>query len=419
MKIKKVLVTAMMASSIAACTRHKATPPATWDDVARTLPANVEYVATLPLGGDVEPMVRNIFGGRCADLIRLIDDGIALCTKSPDHIVIFGTDRGSFVTWPLPNPAMAADNVAKWKKCTLPGDVEGRELVRGNASLVVTPTQAWVVPGKNGAADVRRLLGELSNGTAADVAPLKSLVASPAPSALSVAAPLKSRYMTFALRHGDDGLHITATRADAEGNTLPVVSHTAPLKTRYTDSLAAAQPFVTLGIAPGQLPELLRDAAKYSGSASAKIGVRYVAPLFDKAQGPMTATLGGDELCLTLTFATAADAKAAAAKLTELAARYDAQLSVATKAKVLTLTVLSPGYIDGLVLDDPVPRIALPKGGASAVGMARFAVGSDLIVDLRAVMVNDTATADILYPRTPQNDSMVVEFVKSLIPKQF
>lgn len=414
MKIKKVLAATVLATTVASCTKTRYVP-STWSDVAATIPADVEFVAAVNQASDLTPLLYEAAGVDGSDVKKLVDTGLGLCTKKPTHLVVVGMSEAIFITWPLPNPSMVADNVAKWPKASLNNTVDAHIKTVGDVAIIVSDNQAWVVKSKKPVARLNDLLDGAMNANAAQIQPLSKRITT-APGVFGAVVRANDKYLGFGLVHGSGRLRIDFDVCDASGNPEVFSSALSPLERKSFVEYSKTSPFVAFGVAEGKLPDLLLGLVKIGGGAKAALAVRTIAPVFAEASGPVVASFTADRLDFEITYVSDSSAVKAARKFRTLAERFELGVQAEARKGVLKIHTESPGFVDGLEVGTPTPRRDIAVADPVVAGCARLRVDETSTADLFLEAKSSAGSLVIDYPEGEDYTERVFGFVKKLIP---
>ena len=247
-----VLVILLQALCSASCSRMGNTP-VTWENIANTIPANPDYVVSVNAEFKSDSIFTGFWG---EDVNALIDKGLNLYSEKPSHIVVVSMSGTVFVTWPLPAPKAINKSITDWPTASLNNTVDARMTTQGNASLIISSTQAWVVNNAEGDESVNDLLSAAMNTKAVHVQPFANCMMD-VPKAVCAVMPYNGRYYTIQLNHDDGQVRIDVDAYGKYNAPMELMDGLGRLPISTINEASDVQPFVAVDVDKGTLPKIL------------------------------------------------------------------------------------------------------------------------------------------------------------------
>lgn len=410
-KFLTVLALLMPLVWICSCSDLKSTP-VTWEDIASTIPANPKYVVSVNTNLQADSALNDIWAQK--DVISLLSTGLALDSVKPSHFVVVSLDKVSYITWPVPNPERVAEKVSKWTETSLNNTVDAHILVRGNASLVLSSTQIWVVNSTHGDDYVNDILSSAMNTKAANSPVLKDCICS-SPEGVRAVIPYNDCYYSVELNQEEGLMRVDVDAYDKNGNRLDIVSGLGRLKQDFVDEISAVSPFVAVAVERGSMPELIKEAAKFSDNPTAKLGAAVIAPTFKDVEGTVIARWNNDEIEVTLPYVSKESAETAEKKIKSLLTKSGYHLDVSRNDSVVRIATPFTSGLPELSRDRSTPHMHTQTSNPSAVAFARFEIDNRLPAKTYVELAPQHARLQIDFEESRANVAAVFAFVKSLV----
>lgn len=294
-----------------------------------------------------------------ADEMELDDRVKALADSSlgcPDHVLVvdLGGWSQTFVTWPVQDIRAMQHYVSDWQTGeinNLPGDV--RYLVAGSMTAVVSETQVWLVPGKDGVNTVANILGDAMDQPATGLEAYRELIAS-SPAGVRMVIPDRDTYWTMSIGEKGESAEVRVNRMDKLCKPLPLCRGLEAIADTVKPRVPDKDPYLAGNFEKGALARIVADCAAYAGDIKTRMGLNMLSRCLEESQGPATVWLSrdyeGDFVNAHLTFVSdpaARKAKASVEKLLDKAGK-DAGMELIADGTMLKVKAKVNGALTGL-----------------------------------------------------------------------
>lgn len=385
--------------------------PVTYDDIAATIPAQPEFVASVNVAFESDSALVDVWGKD--DVSDLISEGLALDTVRPSHLVVVGMPKATFVTWPLMSPALVAEKVADWPDASLNNTVDAHIKVKGKACLILSSTQAWVVNNVHGEKYVNDLLSGAMSAKASGVLPLLSCI-NDCPEALTAIVRYAGKFYRVELNHDDGQVRVDVDAYTGNNDRATVVDGLGRLPIEYIDQASPVSPFAAVAVDRGSMPSLIGRLAKLYGSKGAVKEAAALAPLFDDADGTVVARWDEGQLELAVPFINKESAKVAGRRLKELDDETKDALKIVTVGKHLYVSTPFTYYLPPIDRDRSTPHHHSQTEQPAAVAFARMDVGDGVPVEAYFELADTHARFQVDYPEGRDNLARVMKLIKTI-----
>lgn len=407
---RRILPVLLLAVSLTGCQLKP--NPVTWDDIARTIPSSIDYVVSVNTDYATDTTLNRIWADD--DVIALINEGLALDSVMPSHFVVVSFSGATYVTWPLPNPRETAEKVDDWQSASLNNTVDAHIVVRGNAGLVLSSTQAWVVNDSHADEYVNNLLSAAMNTKAANVQPFARCIKTD-PQDVAAVIPYDNKYYTVDLNHENGLLRVDADAFDKLDRRVELVSGFGRLPAEYVDSLSSVSPFAAVQVDRGNMPDLLRHIAKIIEKPVVSLAVGMVASYFNDVEGTVTAIWNNNEAEVKIPFASAETARTVHGRIASLAKKGNFDVNLTVRADTMIYKTKADFDFPPVDKDRHSPHWRTQTEHPSAVAFARVDLGKGNPVEAYFELAPTHARLQIDYKENPENLSKVTNFVRTLI----
>lgn len=386
--------------------------PVSWDDIARTIPSDPDYVVSVNIEFATDSVLNRIWTND--DVISLIRKGLALDSVQPSHLVVISYSDVTYVTWPLPNPRRIAKVVEDWPTASLNNTVDAHILTNSSASIILSSTQAWVVDNVHGDDYVNSLLSAAMDTKAANVAPFASCIAG-APSVVEGVIPYDGKYYAVQLNHEEGQLRVDIDAYNKIARRLDLVSGFGRLPEAYVDSISTVSPFAAFQIERGNMPKVINYVASLFDNPSVKLGAKLIAPAFIDAQGTVLALWDHHDLRIRIPFVSAIAAEKAERTLAALIHRSDIHIDMRVHSDVLEIRMKSDFNFPALDKNRSTPHSYTQTENPAAVAFARVDLGYENPVEAYFELAPMHGRLQIDFKEKPRNLADALNFVKTLI----
>lgn len=409
-KIAAIGCAAVLILGLAGCGDFK--PHAvTWEDIARTIPANPEYVVSVSTSFEADSALNEIWAKE--DVVGLISTGLALDTLKPDHFVVVALPNATFVTWPLPNPREISEKVEDWPIASLNNTVDARILVKGKASLVVSSTQAWVVNNVHGEKYVNEILQMAMNTKAEHTVPFANCIIA-TPPALTGVVPYEGKYYVIDMTQDEGLLRVDVDAYDKNGSRLDIIDGLGRLPIEFIDQASPISPFAAVQVEDGTMPSLLKRVAKLINNTKVKIGINMIAPNFTQAAGTVVAHWNSSALSVKIPFLSRDAADMACRRLKDLANTSGFHMDVFTKGETLVTEYNIEDILPTPDADHSTPHRHSETGNPSAIAFARVDLQPYDPAELYFELAPSHARLQIDFKQNKVNLAKAVKLIKEL-----
>ncbi len=386
--------------------------PVTYEDIASTIPANPEYVASVNTAFESDSALADVWGKD--DVSALIAEGLALDSVRPPHLVVVGMPKATFVTWPLMSPRLVNAKVADWTDASLNNTVDAHILVRGKACLILSSTQAWVVNNVHGEKYLNDLLSGAMSSKAAGVAPLVTCITD-TPKALAAVIPYSYRFYRIDLSHDDGQVRVDVDAYTASNQRVDIVDGVGRLPIEYIDQASPVSPFTAVAIDRGDMPALIKRIAKLAGDKSVNATARAIAPLFEAARGTVVARWDEGQVAVTVPFVNKEAAEITANALNEVAYKTNRQVEIGTNANQLYINTPFAYDLPPIDADRTTPHHHSQTERPAAVAFARMDLSHDVPVEAYFELAPDHARFQVDYKEGKRDLAKVMKLIKNIV----
>lgn len=393
------------------CTGFKPNP-VTWEDIASTIPANPDYIASLNLDFEADSVLNNVWGDN--DMAALLTMGLNLDTVRPPHVVVARVSGTTYVTWPLQTPRLVNDNLADWPTASLNNTVDAHMRVLGDASIVISSTQAWVVNSEHGADNVNDLLSAAMNTKAVHVQPYARCIAS-TPKAATVVVPYENRYYVAQLNHEDGLVRVDVDAYNKADKRIDLVQGLGRLPYEFINDVSPRSPFAAIQIDKGSMPRLIVRLAKLSGKKSIKLASQLVAPLFEAASGTVTAFWDTKELKVRVPFDSREAVLTAKKSLETILKTDDRHFDLKNIGDILEISTPVKDKMPEIGRDRMTPHLHSQTENPAAIAFARFDLKDDDSVTAYFELAPSHARLQIDFKESATNLAETLDFIKTII----
>ena len=386
--------------------------PVTWEDIARTIPADPEYVVSVNTTFEADSALNDIWAKE--DVLSLIGTGLALDSVRPDHFVVVALPKATFVTWPLPNPRAVAEKVGEWNIASLNNTDDAHILVRGKASLVVSSTQAWVVNNVHGEKFVNEILQEAMNTKALHTVPFAECIIG-TPAAVNAVIPYEGKYYDIEINHESGLLRVDVDAFDKNGRQLDIIDGLGRLPIEFIDQASPYSPFAAVEVERGTMPSLLKRVAKLLGDLHLQLGVRMISSAFNDVAGTVLARWNSDALEVKIPYVSTDAAHVAEHSIKSVLKKTDAHYNVALRRDTLIISRnIGMGFYP-YDADHTTPHRYSETENPSAVAFARVDLEKNDRADLYFELAPTHARLQVDFHDDKVNLPKAVELVKKII----
>lgn len=405
--IASLLITAWLSSCANLGNR-----PVTWDNIANTIPSNPTYVMSVNTDMLGDSAVTSLWS---KDFTAMLFKGLQLDSLKPDHIVVVSFQYCLYATWPLSSPLQTNSKVATWSTASLNNTVDAHCMTQGDAAMVVSSTQAWVVNNSDGQGSVNNLLAPAMNTKAANVAPFAECMVS-CPKMISGALWYNNRYYILQVNHDDGQVRVDIDAYSRNNNRVDLVDSLGRLPISTIDQASARQPFAAIEIPKGTLPKVITFLASVSQNPNLKIFSDSLATTFADAQGTLLAQWTDGQMHITVPFPQPAMEKATAKAVTKVSQSLKWKLHVINKGDSLIIKSNDTDSLSHVDNDTKTPGTHTQTENPSAVAFARLVISRNkLPVQLYFELAPTHARLQIDYKEETQNTADVLKFIKTLV----
>ena len=398
---------------ITGCSDLKTTP-VSWNDIARTIPSNPNYIAAVNVNFEVDSAFNNIWGD--SDVLSLLTKGLALDTVRPSHFVVVGTDYATFITWPVPNPEFVAEEISDWKQTSLNNTVDAHIFVKGKGSIVVSSTQIWVVDNANGADNVNTLLSAAMDTKASNI-PVFERCITDTPQEVAAVIPHGEKYYALDMHHEEGQLRLDVDAYDYLDKRLDIIDNLGRLPYAFVDRLSEVSPFVAMEVEKGTFPALLKKTATLISDRQVRVGLNAVAGFFNDAKGTVLAQWDAHRVCVRIPFDSEESAETSRKGLVALLKKDDSHIAISRNDNILTIYTVESFGEHLIDRNRQTPHRHTWTDNPSAVGFARFDLGYDDVADAYFELAPTHGRLEVQFKDNSQNMAKIVEMLKSLIFK--
>lgn len=413
MRISKAIAAGVMAVTLALASCGDFKPhPVTWNDIARTIPSNPDYIVSVNPRMVTDTVLNNIWA--TPDVIELVKVGLDLDTVKPSHFVVVSISGATYVTWPLPDPRSIAKKAENWDPASLNNTVDGRLLVRGEASLVLSSTQAWVVNSRHGENYVNDLLSAAMNTKAEHVVPYATCITS-VPATLNAVMPYDGKYFYISLNHEDGLLRTDVDALNKSGGRLELMSGLGRLPVEFLDEASPVNPFAAISVDKGHLPEVIKWVAKLTHDKKAVLAANIVGPSFEDVSGTVIARWNNDAIELELPYPTHKAAREASLHLKTLFRAAGVKMEVEARHTDVVLKARYDSNLPPIDFRTATPHEHTQTENPSAVAFARFDIASHDPVDLYFELAPTHARLQLDFNEGAHNLAECLEIIKKVV----
>lgn len=386
--------------------------PVTWEDIASTIPSNPAYVVSVNAAFAADSALNDVWVKK--DVLRLIEIGLALDSVRPDHFVVVALSNTTFVTWPLPNPRAIATKVEDWDEVSLNNTVDAHMLVKGQASLVLSSTQAWVVNNTAGADAVNNILSAAMNTKAVHTQPFAHCITA-TPAAVSAVVPYEGKYYAIDINHEPGLLRVDVDAYTKRNKRVDIIDGLGRLPIEFINQASEVSPFAAVEVERGTMPSLMKRVGTLLGKSKIKLGLNLLAPAFESAAGTVVARWSSQNLEIIIPFESKETCAEAGRLVGNLAKTAGIKLEVTTKADTLAIGHGIENELPKQDKDHKTPRLHSQTENPSAVAFARFDVEKKDPVELYFELAPTHARLQVDFKENAKNLAEAVELIKNII----
>lgn len=410
-----LLLGSLLSSVVTGCSDLKSTS-VSWNDIARTIPSNPKYVVAVNTDFEADSALNDLWG--TSDVIDLLTLGVSLDSVKPDHFVVVAIDNATFITWPLPNPRETAQKVSDWNTASLNNTVDAHICVQGNASLVVSSTQAWVVNNVYGEKYVNDILSSAMNTKAANSPILENCIID-SPTGVKAVVPYEDKYYSIEVTHQSGRMDVDVDAYDKLNRKLPVIEGLGHLPIEYVDEASLVSPFAVIAVDKGSMPGLLKRLAKLGNDKRLVTASNLMGSAFEDVSGDVLARWNKDEFIVKMPYPTddAADLSAQKIKKMISITGRDHHIKIKTKKDTLIISTPFTSELPPLDRDKKTPHMRSQSDFPSAIAFARMDIGHDDIVEAYFELAPEHAHLQINYDESKSNTAKVVQLIKTIVFK--
>lgn len=414
MKLFKLLTAGVVSLLVWGCNSGKVNP-VSWEDVAQTIPAEPRFVASVNTEFELDSALTAVWGK--ADVTALIHRGLELCTDKPDHLVVVGMPKAVFVTWPLPDPQAAAKAVEGWKTVSLNNTVDAHMLMQGKASIIVSSTQAWVINNVHGAKYLNDMLSAAMSAKAANVQPLHNCITTK-PQAVTAVVPYSGRYYRLAFNHDVGQLRVDVNAVDKHDKPVHIIDGVlGTLPGDDISHLAPTSPFAAVAVDRGDLPRIIKYAAKLVDNTALRLALNAIAPVFADAAGQITAVYEYGYVKINVEFVNSEAAATAATRLNGALGKVNAGINVTSTGKKVEAIIPAPGVNIPLDAYRDIPHRHTQTSSPAIVAFARVDLRSDLPAEVYLEVTHQNARLQLDYSAGADNLAEIMLLIKQIVFK--
>lgn len=390
--------------------------PVSWEDIARTIPSNPDFVVSVNTDFEADSALNDIWGS--PDVLGLIGEGLALDSVKPSHFVVVGVSNVTYVTWPLPAPRRIAKKVEDWPLASLNNTVDGHVVVRGGASLVLSSTQAWVVNNTYGEDYVNQLLSSAMNTKALHVQPFADCITT-VPGAFNAVLPFKDKYYFIEVNHESGQMRIDVDAYDKLNRRVDVVEGLGRLPVDDIDEISGTSPFAAIAVERGMLPSVAMRLAKLAGNPKMVAAARLCSGIFENAEGNVVFHWDDDELSVNIPYATDDAAHIAVHRMRELLKKVGVKMEVEQYHSVMRLDYKIHYDLPAIDFDRNTPHSHTQTANPSAVAYARMDLSRNDPVVVYFELAPTHARLQVDFKENPSNLARVTQLLKTLVLRTF